>query len=106
MNRIPMKGRDIESLLYMGKIASVNVEYCGESKKEAKVVAKLITGEEVETECIPVRAAGKISIVIKHYLKMGVDKLIIQDIDMKEIRNVDTEGGEEDEVQDRQDSKE
>lgn len=99
-----MKGRDLESLLYMGKIASVNVEYCDEAKKEAKVVAKLVTGEEVETECIPVRAAGKISIVIKHYLKLGVDKLIIQEANMKDVKNVDTEG-EEDEVQDRQDTK-
>jgi hypothetical protein len=100
--RITMKGRDIESLLFMGKISAVNVEYCDDAKKEAKVVAKLVDGNEVETECIPVRAAGKISIVIKHYLRLGVDKLIIQDGDTNNIRNVDTEG--EDEVQNRQDS--
>ncbi|MCG2909381.1 MAG: hypothetical protein L7G92_02160 [Stygiolobus sp.] len=97
-----MKGRDIESLLFMGEISAVNVEYCDDAKKEAKVVAKLVDGNEVETECIPVRAAGKISIVIKHYSRLGVDKLIIQDGDTNNIRNVDTEG--EDEVQNRQDS--
>lgn len=37
MSRIGVKGRDMESLLYMGKIKSVNVEYCDEAKKQAKV---------------------------------------------------------------------
>ncbi|AHC51807.1 hypothetical protein SUSAZ_07525 [Sulfolobus acidocaldarius SUSAZ] len=103
MSRIGVKGRDMESLLYMGKIKSVNVEYCDEAKKQAKVVATLVTGDEVETECIPVRAAGKISIVIKHYLRMGVDKMIIREGETKNIRNVDTEEGE-DETENKQDS--
>ncbi|BFI73966.1 MULTISPECIES: hypothetical protein [Sulfolobaceae] len=103
MTRMTMKGRDIESLLFMGKIKSVNVEYCDESKKMAKVVVETIDGDIVETECIATRAAGKISVVIKHYLRMGVDKLIIQDNDISNVKNVDTEV-EEDEVQDRQDT--
>jgi len=84
-----MKGRDIESLLYMGKIKSVNVEYCDESKKRAKVVAETVDGDIVETECIDTRAAGKISVVIKHYLRMGIK--IVQDIDINNVKNVDTE---------------
>ena len=94
MTKMVMKGRDIESLLYMGKIKSVNVEYCDESKKTAKVIVETIDGDTVETECIATRAAGKISVVIKHYLRMGIK--IIQDIDMNNVRNVDTEeGGDE-----------
>ena len=89
MTKMIMKGRDIESLLYMGKIKSVNVEYCDESKKTAKVIVETIDGDTVETECIATRAAGKISVVIKHYLRMGIK--IIQDIDMNNIKNVDTE---------------
>mgnify|MGYP001772480987 CR=1 FL=1 len=84
-----MKGRDLESLLYMGKIKSVNVEYCDESKKRAKVVAETVDGDIVETECIDTRAAGKISIVIKHYLRMGIK--IVQDINTNSVKNVDTE---------------
>lgn len=95
-----MKGRDLEGLVFLGKVSSVNVEYCSEDKKMAKVVVTTTDGEEVESECIPVRAAGKISIVIKHYLRMGIGKYIISD--EKVVGSVDTEG--EDEVQDRQDS--
>ncbi|BFH74503.1 hypothetical protein SJAV_24470 [Sulfurisphaera javensis] len=103
MTRIVMKGRDIESLLFMGKIKSVNVEYCDESKKTAKVIVETIDGDTVETECIATRAAGKISVVVKHYLRMGVDKLIIQNTDMSNVKNVDTEV-DENEIQDRQDT--
>lgn len=94
MTKMVMKGRDIESLLYMGKIKSVNVEYCDESKKTAKVVVETIDGNTVETECIATRAAGKISVVIKHYLRMGIK--IIQDTDINNIKNVDTEEEGED----------
>jgi len=94
MTKMVMKGRDIESLLYMGKIKSVNVEYCDESKKKAKVVVETIDGDTVETECIATRAAGKISVVIKHYLRMGIK--IIQDTDINNIKNVDTEEEGED----------
>lgn len=95
MTKMIMKGRDIESLLYMGKIKSINVEYCDESKKTAKVVVETVDGDIVETECIATRAAGKISIVVKHYLKMGVDKLIIQNTDTNNVKNVDTEERED-----------
>lgn len=93
-----MKGRDLEALAFLGKVQSVNLEYCDEKKTIAKVVVKTTDGDEVESECIPVRAAGKISIVIKHYLKMGIGKLMITND--KSISNVDTEG-ENEEVQDR-----
>ena len=89
MTKIIMKGRDIESLLYMGKIKSVNVEYCDESKKTAKVIVETTDGDLVETECIATRAAAKISIVIKHYLRMGIK--IVQDIDINNVQNVDTQ---------------
>jgi len=89
MTKMIMKGRDIESLLYMGKIKSVDVEYCDESKKRAKVIVETVDGDTVETECIATRAAGKISVVIKHYLRMGIK--IIQDTDVNNIKNVDTE---------------
>lgn len=95
-----MKGRDIESLLFMGKIKSVNVEYCDESKKRAKVVVETVDGDIVETECIDTRAAGKISVVIKHYLRLGVDKNIIQNEEITNVKNVDTEE-DNNEVQDR-----
>ena len=88
-----MKGRDLESLLYMGKIKSAHVEYCDESKKRAKVVAETVDGDIVETECIDTRAAGKISVVIKHYLRMGIK--ILQDININSAKNVDTEEGGE-----------
>jgi len=91
MTKMVMKGRDIESLLYMGKIKSVNVEYCDESKKTAKVVVETIDGDTVETECIATRAAGKISVVIKHYLRMGIKIIQDTDINMNNIKNVDTE---------------
>jgi hypothetical protein len=95
--RISMKGRDMETLVFLGRVKAVNVEFCNDSKTMAKVVAKLDTEEEVETECIPTRAAGKISTVMKHYLRLGVGKYIINND--KVSGNVDTEGGE-DEVQD------
>ncbi|AWR97576.1 hypothetical protein DFR86_08440 [Acidianus sulfidivorans JP7] len=98
--RAVMKGRDLEGLAFLGKVESVNVEYCDDKKKIAKVVVKTTDGEEVESECIPIRAAGKISIVIKHYLKMGIGKLMITND--KSVGNVDLEG--EDETENRQDS--
>ncbi|AWR99757.1 hypothetical protein [Metallosphaera hakonensis] len=97
MTRINMKGRDMENLVFLGRVKTVNVEFCNDTKTMAKVIAKLDTEEEVETECIPTRAAGKISTVMKHYLRLGVGKYIIKEADV--VGNVDTEGGEEDETQ-------
>lgn len=94
---MPMKGRDFETLVFLGKMKDVTVVYCDEEKKTAKVVGTLVTGETVETECIPTRAAGKISVVAKHYIRMGIAKYILQEAG-KDVRNVDEEG--EDEVQD------
>jgi hypothetical protein len=98
--RAVMKGRDLEGLAFLGKVESANVEFCDDKKTLAKVVVKTTDGDEVESECIPVRAAGKISIVIKHYLRMGIGKYIITN--EKTVGNVDTEG--EDETEDRQTS--
>ncbi|ARM76284.1 hypothetical protein [Acidianus manzaensis] len=98
--RAVMKGRDLEGLVFLGKVESVNVEYCDEKKTLAKVVVKTTDGDEVESECIPIRAAGKISIVIKHYLKMGIGKMMITNDTT--VGNVDLEG--EDETENRQDS--
>ncbi|MCG3108660.1 hypothetical protein L3N51_00944 [Metallosphaera sp. J1] len=97
MTRINMKGRDMENLVFLGRVKTVNVEFCNESKTMAKVVATLDTSEEVETECIPIRAAGKISTVMKHYLRLGVGNYIIKEGDVS--GNVDMEGGDEDETQ-------
>lgn len=94
---MPMKGRDFETLVFLGKMKDVTVVYCDEEKTTAKVVGTLVTGETVETECIPTRAAGKISVVAKHYIRMGIAKYILQEAG-KDVRNVDEEGG--DEVQD------
>lgn len=94
---MPMKGRDFETLVFLGKMKDVTVVYCDEEKTTAKVVGTLVTGETVETECIPTRAAGKISVVAKHYIRMGIAKYIFQEAG-KDVRNVDQEG--EDEVQD------
>ncbi|MEM0373520.1 MAG: hypothetical protein QXV69_01650 [Sulfolobaceae archaeon] len=85
-----MKGRDLESLMFAGKLVSVKLEYCDDEKKEAKVIGITNDGEEVETECIPTRAAGKISVVIKHYLKMGLGNIIITE-QKETTRNVDME---------------
>jgi len=89
-----MKGRDLESLMFAGKLVSVRLEYCDDNKKEAKVIGITDTGEEVETECIPTRAAGKISTVIKHYLRMGLGNIIITEGKKESMRNVDTEAEE------------
>lgn len=99
-SRTVMKGRDLEGLVFLGKIDSVTIEFCSDDKKNAKVVAKTIDGEEVESECIPIRAAGKITTVMKHYLRMGIGKYIITN--EKVTGSVDMEG--EDETQDRQTS--
>ncbi|EZQ04825.1 MULTISPECIES: hypothetical protein [Acidianus] len=98
--RSVMKGRDLEGLVFLGKVSSVNVEFCDEEKKKAKVLVKTTDGDEVESECIPIRAAGKISTVIKHYLKLGIGNHIITE--GTQVSNVDVEG--EDETEDRQDS--
>lgn len=98
---MPMKGRDFETLVFLGKLKDVTVEFCNEEKTEAKVVGTLLTGEKVETECIPTRAAGKISVVAKHYIRMGISNYVIQERP-ENVVNVDEV--EEDEVQDRQDS--
>ncbi|MGC9105925.1 MAG: hypothetical protein ACP5HQ_05850 [Thermoprotei archaeon] len=95
-----MKGRDFETLVFLGKLKDVTVEFCNEEKTEAKVVGTLVTGEKVETECIPTRAAGKISTVAKHYIRMGIAKYIFQGVG-KDVKNVDEIGGGEDgQVQD------
>ncbi|AEB94433.1 MAG: hypothetical protein QXR57_03080 [Metallosphaera sp.] len=99
MTRINMKGRDMENLVFLGRVKSVNVEFCDDTKTVAKVVAKLDTDEEVETECIPTRAAGKISTVMKHYLRLGVGKYIIKEGEISS--NVDTEGEDESETENR-----
>ncbi|QKQ99550.1 hypothetical protein GWK48_03315 [Metallosphaera tengchongensis] len=93
MTRINMKGRDMENLVFLGRVKSVNVEFCNPTKTMAKVVAKLDTEEEVETDCIPIRAAGKISTVMKHYLRLGVGKYIIKEGEVQ--GSLDTEGGED-----------
>ena len=66
------------------------MEYCDDEKKMAKVVGVTDTNEEVETECIPLRAAGKISTVLKHYIRLGVGKYIITESKMSDVTNVDT----------------
>ncbi|BCU67507.1 hypothetical protein HS7_09440 [Sulfolobales archaeon HS-7] len=99
-----MKGRDLETLLYLGKIEDSWIEYCSDDKANARVVARINTGEEVSTFCIPIRAAGKINTVIKHYLRMGITKYLVTD-DSISKSNVDTEGGE-DEVREDENSKE
>ncbi|BBG24029.1 hypothetical protein [Sulfuracidifex tepidarius] len=89
-NEIIMKGRDLESLVFMGRLKSVNVEFCDDEKKLAKVVGITDTNEKVSTECIPIRAAGKISTVIKHYLRLGVGNYIISN-EQVSSSNLDTE---------------
>ncbi len=89
-NEIIMKGRDLESLVFMGRLKSVNVEFCDDEKKLARVVGITDTNEKVSTECIPIRAAGKISTVIKHYLRLGVGNYIISN-DKVISSNLDTE---------------
>lgn len=91
-----MKGRDLESLMFAGKLVSVRLEYCDDEKKTAKVIGLTTTNEEVETECIPTRAAGKISTVLKHYLRLGLGNIIITESSSEGIRNVDTEPDEGD----------
>jgi len=91
--RIEMKGRDLEGLLFLGRIRTVNLEYCSEDKTMARVVAALDTGEEVSTFCIPTRAAGKINTVIKHYLRMGISKYFVTE-SVEGVENID-EGEEE-----------
>lgn len=90
-----MKGRDLETLVFLGRLKEVKLEYCDEEKKMAKVVGITDTNEEVETDCIPLRAAGKISTVIKHYLRLGVGKYIITQNDMSNVKNVDTTESDE-----------
>ncbi|WP_338600512.1 hypothetical protein V6M85_12105 [Sulfolobus tengchongensis] len=90
MVRPVMKGRDLETLVFLGRLKEVKVEYCDEEKKMAKVVGITDTNEEVETECIPLRAAGKISTVLKHYIRLGVGKYIIKQSDLSNVTNVDT----------------
>jgi hypothetical protein len=92
-NEIIMKGRDLESLVFMGRLKSVNVEFCDDEKKLARVVGITDTNEKVSTECIPIRAAGKISTVIKHYLRLGVGNYIISN-EKVSSSNVDTEEDE------------
>ncbi|MCY0849930.1 hypothetical protein [Sulfuracidifex metallicus] len=92
-NEIIMKGRDLESLVFMGRLKSVNVEFCDDEKKFARVVGITDTNEKVSTECIPIRAAGKISTVIKHYLRLGVGNYIISN-EKVSSSNVDTEEDE------------
>jgi hypothetical protein len=96
-NEVIMKGRDLESLVFMGRLKSINVEFCDEEKKLAKVVGITDTNEKVSTECIPIRAAGKISTVIKHYLRLGVGKYIIsnESISSANLDTEDDEGGSE-----------
>ncbi|MCY0859027.1 MAG: hypothetical protein OWQ54_01205 [Sulfolobaceae archaeon] len=103
--RPKMKGRDIEALAFFGKAKQVTVEFCDDEKRFAKVVAVTVDGEEVETECIPTRAAGKISTMMKNYIKLNVGKYIITSstYDISQMKNTDTEG-EENEAEDRQDS--
>jgi len=95
--RMEMKGRDLEGLVFLGRLKSVNVEYCGDDKKFARVVGVTVDGEEVSTQCISIRAAGKISTVIKHYLRLGVGKYILTE-PPSDIKHTDTEPGEEDEA--------
>ncbi|ACP35635.1 conserved hypothetical protein [Sulfolobus islandicus Y.G.57.14] len=95
MVRPVMKGRDLETLVFLGRLKEVKVEYCDEEKKMAKVVGVTDTKEEVETECIPLRAAGKISTVLKHYIRLGVGNYIITESDMSNVANVDTQVEEE-----------
>lgn len=104
--RPKMKGRDIEALAFFGKAKEVHVEFCDEEKKFAKVIATTVDGEEVETECIPTRAAGKITTMMKNYIKLNVGKYIItsETYTSEDLKNVDLEGGDEDETEDRQDS--
>ncbi|MEM0016335.1 MAG: hypothetical protein QW281_01300 [Saccharolobus sp.] len=90
MVRPVMKGRDLETLVFLGRLKEVKVEYCDDEKKMAKVVGVTDTNEEVETECIPLRAAGKISTVLKHYIRLGVGKYIITESKMSDVTNVDT----------------
>ncbi|MUN28155.1 hypothetical protein [Sulfuracidifex metallicus] len=92
-NEIIMKGRDLESLVFMGRLKSVNVEFCDDEKKLARVVGITDTNEKVSTECVPIRAAGKISTVIKHYLRLGVGNYIISN-EKVSSSNVDTEEDE------------
>ncbi len=95
MVRPVMKGRDLETLVFLGRLKEVKVEYCDDEKKMAKVVGVTDTNEEVETECIPLRAAGKISTVLKHYIRLGVGKHIITQSDMSNVTNVDTKEEED-----------
>ncbi|MDT7860991.1 MAG: hypothetical protein RRA45_02060 [Saccharolobus sp.] len=95
MVRPVMKGRDLETLVFLGRLKEVKVEYCDDEKKMAKVVGVTDTNEEVETECIPLRAAGKISTVLKHYIRLGVGKYIITQSDMSNVTNVDTKEEED-----------
>ncbi|BDB97351.1 hypothetical protein SACC_03680 [Saccharolobus caldissimus] len=95
MVRPVMKGRDLETLVFLGKLKEVKVEYCDDEKKMAKVIGVTDTNEEVETECIPLRAAGKISTVLKHYIRLGVGKYIITQSDMSNVTNVDTKEEED-----------
>ncbi|MEM0188417.1 MAG: hypothetical protein QW550_03405 [Saccharolobus sp.] len=90
MVRPVMKGRDLETLVFLGRLKEVKVEYCDDEKKMAKVVGVTDTNEEVETECIPLRAAGKISTVLKHYIRLGVGKYIITESKMSDVTNIDT----------------
>lgn len=94
--RVEMKARDLEGLLFIGKIKDSEIEYCSEDRLYARVVATLETGEKVSTFCIPIRAAGKVNTVIKHYLRMGISKYLVQEEQGQEkIKNVDIEGGED-----------
>lgn len=95
MIRPVMKGRDLETLVFLGRLKEVKVEYCDDEKKMAKVVGVTDTNEEVETECIPLRAAGKISTVLKHYIRLGVGNYIITQSDMSNVTNVDTKEEED-----------
>lgn len=95
MVRPVMKGRDLETLVFLGRLKEVKVEYCDDEKKMAKVVGVTDTNEEVETECIPLRAAGKISTVLKHYIRLGVGNYIITQSDMSNVTNVDTKEEED-----------
>ncbi|MEM0362777.1 MAG: hypothetical protein QXH75_03095 [Sulfolobaceae archaeon] len=90
MVRPVMKGRDLETLVFLGRLKEVKVEYCDDEKKMAKVVGVTDTNEEVETECIPLRAAGKISTVLKHYIRLGIGKYIITESKMSDVTNIDT----------------
>jgi|OSPMetMinimDraft_2_1075162.scaffolds.fasta_scaffold00075_17 hypothetical protein len=90
-----MKARDLESLVFFGRVVDVNFMWCDDKETRAKVVAKLDTGETVSTECIPKRAAGKISIVMKRYITWS--KFIIKDQNIGNVINIDTEGPDEEE---------